>query len=421
MSPLLYQVTSKKYRPLTMEYGTVPIVHASAGVKRIIGLSYVLIWAWFRHQRNARLAGLDPFDQMILVVDEIEAHLHPRWQRAIVPALMEVIDVLSDDLVVQAHIATHSPLILASAETIFEKDTDALHHLELDEGMVSVSKLDFGNFGSVDAWLMSEVFGLRHARSIEAERWIERAKYVQLVSDPDPKEVYEVDQALRRCIRDDDEFWPRWRYFAQRSHGKRRWQCAMIFVQEQPEPVQFDERVRIPGPLTCSKFPIQRRRNGGRDPIGIEFWESYTMRMMEYVHTRATGSLQSTGADTVDHFVPKSVRPTLAYEWSNYRLVCARMNGRKGDKQDVLDPFSLREYTFALGFPSLLVLPSKDCSDELASQVEKTVERLRLNEELCIKARWIYVRDYCKSWISFDFLAQQAPFISSGNSQTRLD
>ena len=214
--PIALPGNEQEIPALTMEYGPVPIVHASAGVKRVIGLSYVLIWAWFRHQRNARLAGIDPFDQMILVVDEIEAHLHPRWQRAIVPALMDVLDILSDELVVQTHIATHSPLILASTETVFKRDTDALHHLELDEGMVSISRMDFGNYGSVDAWLMSEVFGLKQARSIEAERWIERAMYLQLEGDPDPEEIDEVNDGLLKCLRDDDEFWPRWRYFAQR-------------------------------------------------------------------------------------------------------------------------------------------------------------------------------------------------------------
>ena len=206
---------------LSMEYGTVPIVHASAGVKRIMGLAYVLIWAWFRHKRNANLVGMEPFDQMILVVDEVEAHLHPRWQRAIIPALMEVVDVLSDDLVVQAHIATHSPLIMASTETVFDRKQDALHHLELDEQSVAMSMLDFGNFGSVDSWLVSEVFGLRQARSLKAEDWIERAMKIQLKSNPSREEVEEADAELRRYLRDDDEFWPRWRYFAQKIEGGR--------------------------------------------------------------------------------------------------------------------------------------------------------------------------------------------------------
>ena len=199
---------------LAMEYGTVPIVHASAGVKRVVALSYVLIWSWFRHQRNARLSGKDPFDHMILIVDEIEAHLHPRWQRAIVPAVMEVVGVLSDELSVQAHIATHSPLVLASAETVFEQSLDSLHHLDVVEETVSIGTVEFSNYGNVDAWLVSNVFGLRQARSLKAEEFIERAKSLQLMSDPNVRDVLDTDIGLRKCLRDDDEFWPRWRYFA---------------------------------------------------------------------------------------------------------------------------------------------------------------------------------------------------------------
>ena len=200
---------------LAMEYGTVPIVHASAGVKRVVALSYVLIWSWFRHQRNARLSGRDPFDHMILLVDEIEAHLHPRWQRAIVPAVMEVVGVLSDDLSVQAHVATHSPLVLASAETVFEQSVDSLHHLDIVGDTVSIGTVEFSNVGNVDAWLVSNVFGLRQARSLKAEEFIERAKSLQLMSDPNVRDVLDTDSGLRKYLRDDDEFWPRWRYFAQ--------------------------------------------------------------------------------------------------------------------------------------------------------------------------------------------------------------
>ena len=157
---------------------------------------------------------------MVLVIDEIEAHLHPKWQRAIVPAINKVIDRLSDNLSVQAHIATHSPLVLASAETVFSDEFDALHHLALVEKSVRIECVEFQKHGSADAWLMSDIFGLLHARSIAAERAIEAAKRLQLSDDPDPEEVTEVNRELIDCLRDDDEFWPRWRYFAEQYQSE---------------------------------------------------------------------------------------------------------------------------------------------------------------------------------------------------------
>ena len=39
---------------LTLPYGEVPVVHASAGMKRIISFAYLLTWAWDEHKRAAR-------------------------------------------------------------------------------------------------------------------------------------------------------------------------------------------------------------------------------------------------------------------------------------------------------------------------------------------------------------------------------
>ena len=199
---------------LKMDYGVVPLLHAAAGMKRVIGLAYVAIWAWFRHKRNAALARRSPLDRMVLLVDEVDAHLHPKWQRSIVPAIMDTIDMLSKDLKVQAHFATHSPLVLASVEPVLRSGEDSIHHLFLKEGSVELDVMDLGNLGSVDAWLTSDVFGLKHARSMEAEALIERAKQAQMADDPDAGQVAEIDSGLVKHLRDDDEFWPRWRYFA---------------------------------------------------------------------------------------------------------------------------------------------------------------------------------------------------------------
>ena len=207
---------------LRMPYGSIPFVHSSAGVQRVVGLVYVMIWTWFRHQRRAKMAGRTPQDHLILIVDEIEAHLHPRWQRSIVPSLLSAVDALAGELTTQLHLATHSPLVLASTETIFERKNDSLHHLVLDNDYVNVERLDFTKFGNVDSWLRSDIFGLKHARSLPAEVAIERAKALQLSDNPDTAQVIETDEELLQVLRDDDDFWPRWRYFAKAHRGGNR-------------------------------------------------------------------------------------------------------------------------------------------------------------------------------------------------------
>jgi len=197
----------------------VPILHASAAVQRVLGLVYVVIWTWFRHRRLASLARRHPQDQLILIVDEVEAHLHPLWQRSIVPALIAAVGSLSGELATQLHVASHSPLVLASLEPIFKESRDSLHHLDLQMDSVQMQRFPFERYGSVDSWLRSDVFGLKHARSLHAETVIERAKELQLSERPVAKDVIATDRLLAQCLRDDDEFWPRWRYFAEQYLG----------------------------------------------------------------------------------------------------------------------------------------------------------------------------------------------------------
>ncbi|MGH9719846.1 MAG: HNH endonuclease [Bryobacteraceae bacterium] len=44
------------------------------------------------------------------------------------------------------------------------------------------------------------------------------------------------------------------------------------------------------------------------------------------------GGINSTRTQQVDHFQPKSLFPSLAYDWGNYFLSCGGCNGAKSDK-----------------------------------------------------------------------------------------
>ena len=60
-------------------YGTVPVVFSSAGVQSILLLTYMMTWVWHEHKIAARQLGEEPFGRMTIILDEVEAHLHPRW------------------------------------------------------------------------------------------------------------------------------------------------------------------------------------------------------------------------------------------------------------------------------------------------------------------------------------------------------
>lgn len=199
-------------------YGTVPVSHASSGVQRILLLAYLVIWSWREHELAS--AGVDqpPLRRMMLIVDELEAHLHPKWQRIVLPALMGIGDLLSSDLALQVVAATHSPMILASMEASFDPASDLLYHLYASGPTIRLEETPFVKYGDASGWLTSPLFGLRHARSREAELAIEAAKSLQLQDAPTMAEVEAVSSRLKTHLAGDDKFWPRWIYFAE-QHG----------------------------------------------------------------------------------------------------------------------------------------------------------------------------------------------------------
>ena len=174
-------------------YGDVAILHESAGVRRMISLAYSVVWAWHQHRFNAEFLGRSPERQIVVLIDELEAHLHPKWQRVILPALLGVFNDLSTELNSQLFVASHSPLVLASAEPVFRKEIDKLHALETTaSGLVTFEELPFIARGRVDEWLRSRAFGLHEPRSRPAADAIARAKQLQGAENVTKKDVQEV-------------------------------------------------------------------------------------------------------------------------------------------------------------------------------------------------------------------------------------
>jgi hypothetical protein len=187
----------------------------------------------------------------------------------------------------------------------------------------------------------------------------------------------------------------------------------VIHVAPSPEPTDFDEKVRKPGRkflLGCPN-PTQKQWNT----------HSYWRRILQSLHSKYRGICgyschwipYDTGADTVEHFKPKSKYPREAYEWLNYRLVCQLLNSRKGDEEQILDPFLIQNGWFIIEFPALLVKPAPGLKKSLHECVKKTCDMLGLNDDAtCLPTRQAYVTEYCLGNINFAHLEKRAPFLA---------
>jgi hypothetical protein len=184
-------------------------------MRRVLNLAYLLIWTWYEHTQACELLNRDPTKKLVLLVDEVEAHLHPQWQRSLLPIILELGKNLQSEIKTQVIATTHSPLVLASVEPYFKETQDRLFLFELRDGDVTLGQVPWAKQGDTIGWLTSDIFGLKQARSREAEMAIEAAEALMRGEDmadypPHLRTKKQIDKALRDLLPGHDPFWPRW-------------------------------------------------------------------------------------------------------------------------------------------------------------------------------------------------------------------
>jgi energy-coupling factor transporter ATP-binding protein EcfA2 len=160
------QIRSDGIILFSLENQLVPLPQLSDGFRSIIALAGDLIWRLlqsFPHLDNPTEAS------GIVLIDELDIHLHPVWQRYIAQWLRTVFPNL------QFIVATHSPFIAAGA------GDDALTlNLKMINGEVKVETVDDLSAYDVDYILKSPAFGLMSTHSPITQSKIDR--YDQLTS-----------------------------------------------------------------------------------------------------------------------------------------------------------------------------------------------------------------------------------------------
>ena len=106
----------------------------------------------------------------VLLMDEIENHLHPQWQRRVIPALREQFKNL------QIFATTHSPFVVAGLKE------GQVHKLYRDKGkIVRVETNEYDIIAWTADEILAEFMGVTDptdqdtARAVEIVRWLERS------------------------------------------------------------------------------------------------------------------------------------------------------------------------------------------------------------------------------------------------------
>jgi predicted ATP-binding protein involved in virulence len=143
---------------------TLELIQLSDGYRNLLAL--VLDFA--RRLAQAHPNWPNPLEAPgILLIDEIELHLHPKWQQTIIPKLRTVFPNT------QIIAATHSPEVLT---TVWR---ESIHLLGSDHAIEQIPA-DVGTFGAESSRVLQEVFG-PHIRppAIETVDWLN--EYLRLV------------------------------------------------------------------------------------------------------------------------------------------------------------------------------------------------------------------------------------------------
>lgn len=204
----------------------------------------------------------------------------------------------------------------------------------------------------------------------------------------------------------------------------------MIPVVPAPEPPGFKDAVYEPGMRAIAEMVGKTppfKRKGGRKFKKIatrerdipaeklpDYWVGALDDLMAAYHQICAYSCfrihPVTGARSADHFAPKSRRWQDVYRWANYRLCCSRLNARKNDFGDVLDPFAIHSGWFQIELLGFQVIPDPTLPQTTRDAIQATIDRLGLNDFKADRekdAERYWARD-----ISLRILKEESPFVA---------
>lgn len=163
---IIYNVSGEK----------VPTISLSDGYRSILAFAGDLIWRLLAFPESNNPAH----EEGVVLIDELDIHLHPLWQRDIAVKLRSAFPNI------QFIVTTHSPLVAAGA------GDDALTiKITRDETGAIFHRIEDLHKYSVDKILTTEAFGLISAYSPQTNHKMET--YSKLFSKPDKSEA-ETDQ-----------------------------------------------------------------------------------------------------------------------------------------------------------------------------------------------------------------------------------
>jgi predicted ATP-binding protein involved in virulence len=161
-----------EFRELTADhpkFGTIPVSRLSDGVRNMIGL--VADIAYRCTKLNPHLENAPKETYGIVLIDEVDMHLHPKWQQVVLQTLLEAFPK------VQFIVTTHSPQVLSTIDRSnirliqTDSEAEAMH----ESRFVSVEP-EFQTKGVASYEALARIMGIDPVPDVEEAKWLNTYK-----------------------------------------------------------------------------------------------------------------------------------------------------------------------------------------------------------------------------------------------------
>lgn len=141
------------------DYGRLPLSILSDGVRNMIALVADIArrCASLNPHLNEAAARLTPG---VLLIDEVDMHLHPRWQQLVVGLLQKAFPAM------QMILSTHSPHVLSTV------DSDSIRVIRLRDGTGVLERPAFQTRGVESADVLAKVMDVDPVPQVEQAQWL---------------------------------------------------------------------------------------------------------------------------------------------------------------------------------------------------------------------------------------------------------
>ncbi len=167
--------------------GIIPMEYLSSGYQASV-LTLLAIIRELESRSEGDPAKVTDFDGVV-IIDEIDVHLHPTWQARILDGLRQLLPKA------QLILTTHSPHIIQSARA------NEVIALEGENGHLTQRQVQVGEFG-FQGWTVEEilrdVMGLTEVRPPAFTALYEA--FDQAVQDENPREASQLYQQLEKML-----------------------------------------------------------------------------------------------------------------------------------------------------------------------------------------------------------------------------